>query len=101
MLADVSYAMKYADTHQAWVVVVVPVERVSEALTFLTGMVDKQPFGGRTLSLASGGRVSVVPVTAEPMDDGFDLIFSGWGGAVDLEGLDKWRKASRSVLDRQ
>lgn len=102
MIADIIYARDFAAQFKKWVIIVVPPEKLSEALTHLSGIANGHPFGGRTVSLTGGGKVSVAQAadtvfTSEP----FESMFLGWGESSNQsQELTRWRTASRSVQVR-
>lgn len=105
MIADLMYARSIANTRPTWVVVVVPPESIEDAQTALAAVANGHPFGGRTLALPSGGKLSLAQALDDvfvPADTTFHVMFSGWGNAktTNSEEMAKWRTAARTSISR-
>jgi len=106
MIHDLIFARHYAAERGSWLVVVTPPEKHSEAQGLFAGaVVDGAAFGGRTLSLDNGSKLSLVaapdPIFVPP-GTAFDVMFIGWGGSnvTGAEEMTKWRKAAQSTVTR-
>jgi len=105
MILDFIFARDFALARTAWIVVVVPPEAYEEAKAALVAVAGSHPFGGRTLVLPDGGRVSAVRSSDEvfiPSDQPFHTLFAGWGAtkATQAQEMVRWRTAARSTVTR-
>lgn len=101
MIADIVYARDHAIRRNAWVVIVVPSDKLDKVQSLLVSASQDHPFGGRTVSITDKARVSVVSAVDDIfIKDPFDTMFLGWGESPDVKELTRWRAASRSVLVR-
>ncbi len=102
MIADITYAHDYALRKKLWVVIVVPPEVHLEAQNALIAVANGHPFGGRTVSLGGGAKVSLVQATDPVFAEGrFEVMFAGWGGKATKAGeLGRWQKAARRTVNR-
>ena len=97
--------MTHADSTKSWVVVVCP-DDSSFHRSFRSAAGGMFPngasFSGRTALLDSGGRISVVPVSASPtfVVGPFSVMFRGWDEdlAADSSRMSVWRAAAKRVI---
>ncbi len=103
MIVDFLFARDFATTRQAWLVVVLPPEAMEAGTIALVATAKGDPFGGRTLALPQGGKVSIA-CAAEPVfpkGKEFHVMFAGWGGkATQAKEMVRWRTAAKSIVTR-
>lgn len=102
MFDAVQQAVTFADKHDAWVVVVTPLQGVGVARKHLSTMVRPgDRYGGRTL-IRDRGRVSVVEARSPvfvPDGTPFHLHLVGWDEkAVEFKEIPRWREAAKSEI---
>jgi len=102
MIEDLIYARDHAIQKDVWVVAVVPVEALDEALTKLAAVANGHPFGGRTVKFQRG-KLSVVPVIDSVFlaPGKFQVMFLGWARKdQSMTGVERWRHAAARTLTR-
>ena len=105
MINDLIYARQHVERTRAWLVVIVPPEQFQAAQKMFAGaVVGDAVFGGRTASLANGGKLSLASALDSqflPSGTPFDVMFVGWGGAVSAATeMTRWRKSARRTVTR-
>jgi len=105
MITDFIYAREHVKMTRTWLVILVPEDKIREARETFSALANGYAFGGRTIRLTGGGRLSLVSASNEvfvPKDTPFDIMLLGWGGSTekDTQELARWRTASRSLVTR-
>jgi len=104
LIHDLVYARNYVRDHGVWLVVVVPDNLLTQGLQLLSAVADPDQFSGRTALIGDkGGHLSLVGVSTPfflPQEQSFEVLFLGWGSALDSKGMDTWRKKARREIRR-
>jgi len=105
MIADFMYACDFARSRKAWLVVVVPPESYKAAQKALVAAANGHPFGGRTLALPDGGKVSLaqaLDTVFVPAGQPFSVMFAGWGSTKSTQAKEmaRWRTAAQGTVSR-
>lgn len=99
LVHDMIYARKVAEQRGLWVVIVVPDDKLPEALLTLGAVVPDDSFSGRT-ALLDRGRLSLVPGSLQPFPaKPFEVMFLGWGDGTH-PGMANWRQQARGEVRR-
>jgi len=100
MINHLTRALKHVKRTHSWLVIIVPKALLEEALPVFMGLTNGYSFGGRTIILPCGGKLSLVSTPSPdfiPKDIPFDIML--WGVEHDTEELNRWRAASRSLVN--
>jgi len=100
LIQPIQYAVKYAQNHKVWVVVLVPPKNLVSVRGILIGIVAGK-CQGRTALLSGGGKISVItPDTSIDIPEGYYSIRVGWGVSTPVEdtAIKKWEASAIKIL---